>query len=191
MGFIDLDRFFRRHRWILPIIWVIVFLWVAYWISQPTFYVARVIWGYFLVLPKWWWEVAKTLYVLAGQLLITVPATFLTYFIASYTIRFALSAIEYVLDLLEKQSNKAEFRSSSSSMYSHTHSDGRTYTHTHGPEEGAGEEGYEFRPEYVPLIRAILERRLHQRREEENRRNGSHNATSSGSGKSKRKGKKR
>ena len=193
MGFIDFDPFFRRHRWFIPILWIIAFLWIAYWASYPMFYLARVTWGYFFVLLKWWWAVAKTLYVLAGQLLITVPATVLTYFIASYAVRFILSAVEYVLELLDKQLTAAEFRPSCSRTYSHTHSNGRTYTHTHGPDEGAGEEGYEFRSEHAPLIRAILESKLRQKREAEDRqRNRSHEATGSGiGGKSKHKGKKR
>ena len=169
-----------------------VFLWIAYWASYPTFYLARVTWGCFFVLLKWWWAVAKTLYVLAGQLLITVPATVLTYFIASYAVRFTLSAVEYVLELLDKQLKAAESRSSSPRTYSHTHSNGRTYTHTHGPDDGAGEEGYEFRSEHVPPIRAILESKLRQKREAEDRqRNRSHEATGSGNSKSKHKGKKR
>lgn len=195
MGSINLDPFFRRHKWILPTLWVMVSLWIVYWVSYPVFYMTRVTWGWLFVLLKWWWAVGKTLYVLAGQLLIAVPATALACFIAYYAIDFTLSIVGYMLNSLEKRLKEAE--SKSSNTYSHTHSNGRTYTHTHGPEEDAEEDveedmGYEFRPEHESMIRAILEMKLRQKREEEDReRRRSNNATGSVNSKSKRKGKKR
>lgn len=175
------DVFFHRHPWIRPTLWFLVGIWSIYLIRKPIFFVRRLSWSSAKIICGWWWAILKTLFHLAIQLSVAVPGTALAYIFVAYGIYPAVTiACKYVADLLEKAA--APPSPPRSFQYTHTHTNGESFTHTYTEED-------------VELLReAILQEAMAEYREEMRRaqeRNPEQNHFPKGSGKAQRKARKR
>jgi len=161
-----------------PLLWLLVVIWVTYYTRGMLFNATSITWRALTTILRWWKAIAITLYVLCGQLCIAVPGTAMAYIIPVYVIYpIASIAYSYIADLVKQALSPPAPRLF---QYTHTHSNGETFTHTYGEEE----------MEHIrEAYRDAYEQRLREQEREgrENRRYG--NAT--GTGKSKRKNKKR
>jgi hypothetical protein len=140
--------------------------------------VTSTVWRCFTMILGWWWAIAKTIFVLGGQLCIAVPGTGVAYLITVYILYPVLHlCFSYFLDLVELFVSPPP-PPPRSYQYTHTHSNGQLYTHTHDAEE------------MQAAFQSAFEEKLRERREREEREMRQQ-SSAKGTGKSKRKGKKR
>lgn len=176
---VAINRFFYRHPWIRPTLWIAVVSWAMYFARAPILFAMRNVWTAFSVpsmtLLKWWWSVIGTLYTLAGQLCVAIPATALAYFTMVH-ILWPIFAAATIL-VLEFLTAKPEPPHPQSFEYTHTHSNGQSFTHNMS------------RDEMAEILRAAVEEELRERREQAEKE--AQSQRSSQGAKSKRRGKKR
>ena len=134
------------------------------------------------MISGWWWAIVKTIFILCGQLCITVPATGVVYLFAVYIIYPIIDvAFSYFCDQAKIALYPPPPLPLRSFQYTHTHSNGQSYTHTHNAEEIEG---------MREAFQHVSEEQLRSGREREERDLRQQNSER-GTGKSKRKGKKR
>jgi hypothetical protein len=127
-----------------------------------------------MVIFGWWWTIAKTVLVLAGQLCIAVPGTGAAYLIAVHAIYPMIKiAFSFFLDMVVLALSPPSLPPSSY-QYTHTHCNGQSYTHTHDADE----------------IPETFQRVFEERRETAERETRRQNSAA-GTNKWKRKGRKR
>lgn len=169
--------YYKRAR---PFLWLLIVFWAAYLTRGLLFYVAGIAWNILTTLLEWWKAIAKTLYLLGGQLCLAVPATGVAYLIAARAIcpiiRITYSYISRLLVLALSPSPRPSRRTY---QYTHTHSNGEMYTCVYDEEE------------MKDILCDVLEeslREMQEMDEMDRRRNGNARGAS---GKPKRKNKKR
>jgi hypothetical protein len=183
MGIPDVNRLFYRYPWIHSILWLLVAIWTLYFARELISNVTSTVWRCFTMILGWWWAVTKTVLFLCGQLCIAVPATGVAYLIALYVIHPILTiSWSYFLDLVDLAMSPPCPPQPRSFQYTHTHSNGQSYTHTYDAEElEAMREGFQ----------SAFEEKQQRERQERAEREMRHQSSARGTGKSKRKGKKR
>jgi hypothetical protein len=174
MGLPDVDQLFYRYPWIRPLLWLLVAIWTLYF-TIP--YATSIIWTSFILILGWWWMVAKTLLVLGGQLCVAVPATGVAYLIAVYVI-YPIGTITWSC-VLDQVALALSSPPPPSFTYTHTHSNGQSYTHTHDAEE------------LKEMQEAFRARAFEEKQQERAEREMRQQNNARGTGKPKRKGKRR
>ena len=182
-NFLRINHLFYRFPWIHPVLWLLVALWTVYLALGQVLYVTSTIWRCFAIILGWWWAIAKTILVLCGQLCIAVPGTGIVYLTAVYVIYPIITVSHsYFLQLVDLAMSPSPLPPPPPSyQYTHTHSNGQSYTHTHDAEEVE---------EMQDALRSVLEEKLRDKRAREEREMRQQ-CNTNGTGKSKRKGKKR
>lgn len=181
---LNTNQLFCQYPWIRFILWLLVAIWTVYFVRRSILNVIDAVWSMFTMISGWWWAVIKTIFVLCGQLCITVPATVMAYLFAVYVIYPIVDvAFSYFLDQAKIALFPPPPAPLRSFQYTHTHANGQSYTHTHdaGKIEEMREAFQHVSEEQFRERQERAERDLHQ----QNRERGT------ATGKSKRKGKRR
>ena len=118
-------HYYTRLR---PFLWLLVILWAVYYTRRILFYVSAIVWNILTTLLGWWMAIAKTLYLLGGQLCLAVPGTGIAYLVAVYAI-YPISRIaySYISGLLVLAVSPPPLPSRTY-QYTHTHSNGEMFT---------------------------------------------------------------
>jgi hypothetical protein len=179
---LNLNQLFCRYPWIRFILWLLVAIWTVYFVRGSILNVIDAVWSMFTMISGWWWAVVKTIFVLCGQLCITVPATGVVYLFAVYIIYPIIDvAFSYFLDQAKMALSPPPPPPLRLFQYTHTHANGQSHTHTHDAEKIE---------EMREVYQHISEEQLRERRERAERDLRQQNSER-GTGKSKRKGKRR
>jgi len=162
-----------------PFLWLLIVFWATYYTRGLSFYVAGFAWNILTTLLGWWKAIAKTLYLLGGQLCLAVPGTGLAYLAAVHAIYPIIRiAYSYISRLLALALSPPSPPASRTYQYTHSHSNGEMFTCVYDEEE------------MKDILCDALEESLRELQEaEEMERRSRGNAR--GMGKSKRKNKKR
>lgn len=179
---LNVNQLFYRYPWISLVLWLLVAIWTVYLVGGPILNVINTVWSIFSMILGWWWAVVKTIFILCGQLCIAVTATGAVYLFAVYIIYpIIIVAFTYFLDLVEMALSPPPPPPPRSYQFTHTHSNGQSYTHTHDAEEIE---------EMREAFQNVFEEDQRKRRERAEREMRQQNSAR-GTGKSKRKGRRR